>query len=74
MKAGLLQLTLNDVAELEPIEINYLVDILTSKKDKEEEKEEEKENPYPSKEEFKETVRKLIEQGKLDKKFEETNG
>jgi hypothetical protein len=64
MQAGWLYLTIDDLANMAPVEINTLIIELGKKK--EEIKEQGKK---PSKEEFERQIEELIKQGKLDKKF-----
>jgi hypothetical protein len=64
MQAGWLYLTIDDLVNMAPVEINTLIIELGKKK--EEIKEQGKK---PSKEEFERQIEELIKQGKLDKKF-----
>lgn len=65
MKTGWLRLTINDLAEMKPAEINMLIIELREKKIEKQDED----KSLPSKEEFEKTVEELIKQGKLDKKF-----
>lgn len=64
MKAGWLYLTVDDLANMTPVEINQLI-IELNKKSGEIKGEEKK----PSKEEFDKKIEELIKLGRLDKKF-----
>jgi len=61
MKAGFLYLTKRDLEEMTPKQVDLLITELNKKEIKKEQ--------LPSKEEFEEEVKRLVEQGKLDKKF-----
>jgi Cft2 family RNA processing exonuclease len=62
MKAGFLYLTKRDLEEMTPKQVDLLIMELNKKNKVKREK-------PPTKEEFKEKVKKLVEEGKLDKKF-----
>jgi len=61
MQAGWLYLTIDDLANMTPVEINTLIIELGKKRIEGGKK--------PSKEEFEKQIEELVKQGRLDKKF-----